>query len=146
MRHPSTKLRPYHLRHLGGALLQLRSAAGLTQAQLCARAGWKTPQLSRWENDHDRPTFESLLKFLNAVGANLIDLERALLDEESQARKAFVAKALRQICADSRKHIASSSGLLLAVEEIMCRSPRHLERWHHFLGEKIAEEEETLDV
>ena len=127
-----------HLEHLGDALRQLRMAGRFTQAEICARTGLRTPQLSRWENGHEVPTLESLVKFLNAVGASLADLERALLGEEDEERNAAVAKELRRIRAGHQQRIASSSDLRLAVKEILRPSPEGLERQIRSLKERIG--------
>ncbi len=108
-----------HLERLGGALRQLRDAACFTQAEVCARADLRRPQLSRWENGHEVPTLESLIKYLGAIGAGLADLERELIGEEDRDRIAAVSKEVRQIREDHQLRILSSSDLRSAVEEIM---------------------------
>ena len=130
----------HHLEHLGDALRQLRLKARHTQAEICGRTSLRTPQLSRWENGHEVPTLESLVKFLNAIGASLADLERALVGEEDEVRKAAVTEELRHIRAGHNQRISSSSDLRLAVKEIMRANPEGLERRIQFLEEKIGDE------
>ncbi len=127
-----------HLDHLGDALRQLRQAARQTQKDICGRTGLLTPQLSRWENGHEVPTLESLVKYLGAIGASLADLERTLLGEEDEVAKAAVTEELRQIRAGHAQRIASSSDLRLAVKEIMQANAEGLEQRIQFLEERIG--------
>ncbi len=45
---------------------------------MVSATGMTAPQVSRYENGHEMPTVESLVKYLNAVGADFRDLQRAL--------------------------------------------------------------------
>jgi len=58
----------------------LRWGARLTQTEVRDRTGMSAPQLSRYENGHETPSLESLVKYLNAVGADLCDLQRVLVE------------------------------------------------------------------
>ena len=49
------------LSNLGPALKELRQNVRMTQGEVCALAGIKSSQLSRWENGHEKPTLESVL-------------------------------------------------------------------------------------
>ncbi len=118
----------HHLDHLGATLRQLRLAAGLSQAEVCNRTGLLRPQLSRWENGHDVPTLESLVRFLVATGAGLGDLERALLDAEEEPRRAAVRRELRLIRARHRRRIEATPGLRRLVRRIARPDPEGLER------------------
>ena len=117
-----------HLDRLGDALHRLRLAARFSQAEVCARSGLRAPQLSRWENGHDVPTLESLVRFLGTVGASLADLERALLGEEDAELGVAVARELRRIRAGHRRKIAESPDLRRAVRQILRPNPEGLER------------------
>lgn len=66
------------LQGLGPALKRLRADAGLRQADVREHSGLKAPQISRYENGHEVPSLESLVKYLGAVGCDLGDLQRAL--------------------------------------------------------------------
>ncbi len=127
-----------HLDHLGDALRQLRGAARFTQADVCGRTGLRAPQLSRWENGHEIPTLESLVKVLNALGASLADFERVLLGNENEDRQTAVARELRQIRCDHRKQMASSSELRRALADIMRPNPEGLEPGVPFLEKNMG--------
>ncbi len=128
-------LSPRHLKHLGGALKALRGASGCTQAEVCARTGLKRPQLSRWENGRDVPTLESLVRYLGAVGAGLADLERVLLGDEEEKRRAEITRALREIRADHQDYLRTDFDVQLAFTRIARPNPDGLERrWLRLLG------------
>ncbi len=131
-----------HLEHVGATLRQLRLAAGFSQAELCARTGMLPPQLSRWENGHDAPTLESLVKFLVTTGASLADFERELFAVEEEERRAALRKELRRIRASHQERIASSAGLRRAIGRIMRPGPGGLEGSIRVPEEKI----ETSDT
>ncbi len=124
----------HHLDRLGGVLSKLRDASRFTQAEVCARANLHTPQLSRWENGHEMPTLESLIKYLSAIGAGLADLERALLGEEDLERIAAINKEVRQIRDDHRRLVRSSYDLRLAVKKVMRPNPGGLTRLTGYEG------------
>ncbi len=75
------------LSNLGPALKELRQNVRMTQGEVCALAGLKSSQLSRWENGHEKPTLESVVKVLAALGRDLGDLQDILAGT-------FVAKTL----------------------------------------------------
>ncbi len=66
------------LSNLGPALKELRQNVRMTQGEVCALAGLKSSQLSRWENGHEKPTLESVVKVLAALGRDLGDLQDIL--------------------------------------------------------------------
>ncbi len=66
------------LSNLGPALKELRQNVRMTQGEVCALAGIKSSQLSRWENGHEKPTLESVVKVLAALGRDLGDLQDIL--------------------------------------------------------------------
>ena len=66
------------LSNLGPALKDLRLNVRMTQGEVCALAGLKSSQLSRWENGHEKPTLESVVKVLAALGRDLGDLQDIL--------------------------------------------------------------------
>lgn len=66
------------LSNLGPALKELRQNVRMTQGEVCALAGLKSSQLSRWENGHEKPTLESVVKVLAALGRDLGDLQAIL--------------------------------------------------------------------
>lgn len=68
------------LSNLGPALKELRQNVRMTQGEVCALAGLKSSQLSRWENGHEKPTLESVVKVLGALGRDLADLQGILAD------------------------------------------------------------------
>ncbi len=66
------------LSNLGPALKELRQNVRMTQGEVCSLAGLKPSQLSRWENGHEKPTLESVVKVLAALGRDLGDLQDIL--------------------------------------------------------------------
>ena len=56
-------------------ILQLRQAAGLTQAELARRVGVQTPQVSRWERGVARPSAHHARRLARALGIDLAALE-----------------------------------------------------------------------
>ena len=129
-----------HLSHLGDALRILRAKARMTQAEICARTGLKTPQLSRWENGREVPTLESVVKFLNAVGADLTDLQNALTGREDKERGAKVNRELAKIRAQGERRLAESLRLRGTVRELLRPNADGLER----LERRIRSLEEKL--
>ena len=67
-----------HLSGFGEALKDLRWRARMKQVEVCRATRMTAPQVSRYENGHEMPTVESLVKYLSAVGADFRDLQRAL--------------------------------------------------------------------
>lgn len=67
----------------GARLRAARVAAGLSQSQLARLCGIPKPRLSRYENDHIRPSLMSLERLAGAVGVGpdtLLSARRAPLD------------------------------------------------------------------
>jgi transcriptional regulator with XRE-family HTH domain len=54
----------------GARLQRLRSAAGLTQAQLAERAGIPLTTLRNWEHDRREPMASALFKLANALNVD----------------------------------------------------------------------------
>ena len=73
-------IRVEHLSNFGEALKELRWRARMKQVEVCRATGMTAPQVSRYENAHEMPTVESLVKYLSAVGAGLGQLEQVLID------------------------------------------------------------------
>ena len=67
-----------HLSGFGEALKDLRWRARMKQVEVCRATRMTAPQVSRYENGHEMPTVESLVKYLSAVGADFRDLQLAL--------------------------------------------------------------------
>ncbi len=72
----------------GDALKELRWHARMKQVEVCRATGMTAPQVSRYENGHEMPTIESLVRYLVAVGADLCDLQRVLETGKAPARDA----------------------------------------------------------
>ena len=68
------------LSDFGLALRLLREAAALTQGALAARTDQavRKNQISSYENEHARPTLESLGALLDALGVDFAELQRAI--------------------------------------------------------------------
>jgi transcriptional regulator with XRE-family HTH domain len=71
---------------LGRSLRVLRKRAGLTQAQVAAKAGVDGPYLSRVESGERDLRWSTVLKLLDAIGADLRQLADAM-DGQSQTPK-----------------------------------------------------------
>jgi transcriptional regulator with XRE-family HTH domain len=71
---------------LGRALRELRVRAGLTQAEVAADAGFDGPYLSRVESGERDLRWSTVLRFLNAIGADLHDLAGAIAEAERKDR------------------------------------------------------------
>ncbi|MEM7357322.1 MAG: helix-turn-helix transcriptional regulator [Acidobacteriota bacterium] len=72
------------LSSLGPALKELRGHVRMTQGEVCASAGLKPSQLSRWENGHEKPTLESVVKVLAALDRDLSDLQAVLSGDDPE--------------------------------------------------------------
>ena len=68
-----------HLSAMGPALKELRWHARMKQVEVCRATGMTAPQVSRYENGREMPTVESLVRYLNAVEADLCDLQQVLV-------------------------------------------------------------------
>ncbi len=119
------------LSSLGPALKELRNNVRMTQGEVCALAGLKSSQLSRWENGHEKPTLESVVKVLAVLGRDLADLQAILagtyherleatskqkLDEHGKRVRAVYLDALR-----ARREVArlAAEGILPVDERYM---------------------------
>ena len=120
-----------NLSSLGPALKELRNNVRMTQGEVCALAGLKASQLSRWENGHERPTLESVVKVLGVLGRDLADLQAILagtyherleatseqkLDEHGKQVRAAYLDALR-----ARRAVAK-----LATEGVLPLEDRYM--------------------
>jgi len=65
-------------RDVGPALQRLRESRGIRQAQVAERMGKSTQTVSRLEQPGSNPQTSSLLRYLEAIGATLADLEAEL--------------------------------------------------------------------
>ena len=77
-----------HLSGFGEALKELRWRARMKQVEVCRATGMTAPQVSRYENDHEMPTVESLVKYLSAVGSDLCELQQVLVGTAEPAEAA----------------------------------------------------------
>ncbi len=68
------------LEDLGPALKRLRAAKGLTQEAVAVKFGRQVQTISRLEQPGANPKAKTLLRYLEAVGADLAALQRALAD------------------------------------------------------------------
>ncbi len=66
------------LEDIGPALKRLRSSRGLTQEALAVKFGRQVQTISRLEQPGSDMKVSTLLRLLNALGASLEDLQRAL--------------------------------------------------------------------
>ena len=77
--------------NLGRALRKLRGQAGLTQEQLAARVGVGATYVSQIENGHRGLRWDTLLRVLHAVGADLHALADAV-EEQSDVGRVTAAR------------------------------------------------------
>ncbi|MEX0984791.1 MAG: helix-turn-helix transcriptional regulator [Actinomycetota bacterium] len=75
---------------VGYLILQARSAAGLTQAQLANRIGTSQPTIARWEAGSQIPSVRSLIRLAEATG---FELRVGLHDGRSRDRTVVVRSA-----------------------------------------------------
>lgn len=118
-----------HLSRLGEAMKDLRWAARLTQTEVRDRTGMSAPQLSRYENGHETPSLESLVKYLAAVGADLGDLQRVLVDGvRTDVRPAdAVLHGASGPSPQAERRVEASAELLRLLSEIAQPGPEILE-------------------
>lgn len=76
---------------VGPALKRLREAAGLAQNQLAAKIGRSGANVSRIERAGCNPKLASLLRYLEAIGADLEDLHRELRESVDPLDEAVAA-------------------------------------------------------
>ena len=126
-----------NLSELGPALKELRLEVRMTQGEVCALAGVKASQLSRWENGHDKPTLESVVKILNALDCDLGDLQHILAGGSDEERNdaAYRRKQLEHLervrgaycdAWRARYHVARlmAEGLISIVQEPLGEADR----------------------
>ncbi|MEM7481853.1 MAG: helix-turn-helix transcriptional regulator [Acidobacteriota bacterium] len=73
---------PSHFEGIGKALRRLRVHRGFKQFEMAREAGITKAMLSAYETSKRRPSLNTLSQLLDALGADLADLHRALLAEQ----------------------------------------------------------------
>ena len=129
------------LSELGPALKELRLNVRRTQGEVCALAGVKASQLSRWENGHDKPTLESVVKILGALDCDLSDLQWILAgavredrdDLADRRRQIEYLERVRDAYCDAwraRYHVARlmAEGLVSILQEPLGEADREERR------------------
>ena len=71
-------IRKNDLKHLGPALGMLRRASGQQQKKISEATGMSRSQVSRYERSRDMPNFVTVTRYLESIGADFADLQRAL--------------------------------------------------------------------
>jgi transcriptional regulator with XRE-family HTH domain len=85
---------------VAGELRTARDRAGLTQAELAARAGTSQATLSAYEHGRKQPSVRTLDRLLAATGARLaVQSARPRVVEPSPAEHARVARSLIDVLA-----------------------------------------------
>ena len=134
-----------HLSRLGPALKDLRWASRMTQGDIRDKTGMNAPQLSRYENGHEVPTLESLVKYLHAIGCDLCDLQQALVEgvklEKKPARPRRDDDELRDLRDYADMRLRSSPELRYMLSELLRPNADGLER----LEQRLSSLEERLD-
>ncbi len=146
-------IRVEHLSNFGGALKELRWRARMKQIEVCRATGMTAPQVSRYENGHEMPTIESLVKYLGAVSSDLCELQQVLVGtaEHATAPEAGVPPieppaaggppvadpvlkrrvGLEQIRREDDHRLRESSGLRQVVSGMMELNVEGMERLEH---------------
>ena len=153
----------------GEALKELRWHARMKQVEVCRATGMTAPQVSRYENGHEMPTIESLFRYLVAVGADLGDLQRALMTGKAsaerslpppgeptvrhlrrsdverkmaaaRAREAAQARAVEQVLDEGDQRLGGSAGLQEIVSGLVKLNLEGMER----MEQRMQSMEETM--
>ncbi len=150
-----------HLSGVGAALKELRWHARMKQVEVCRVTGMTAPQVSRYENGHEMPTIESLVRYLVAVDADLCDFQKVLVtgqsplsDEEAAAKEAAFRVAARragkeppggvgQVLTEADRRLGSSSALQEIVSGLVKLNLEGMERMEHRMQ---SMEEEVADM
>lgn len=125
--------------HLSGALRLLRDRRGLTQRQLAEAIESPLKQISGYETGRQRPRIETLDRILAAVGADALDLARAM---ETFAGADTEGEGGLERGAPGRVRAAASAGLSPELRELGPRLPEIESLAHEVLVELLSEEVE----
>ncbi len=149
-----------HLAGFGAALKELRWAARMKQVEVCRATGMTAPQVSRYENAHEMPTVESLVKYLSAVGADFCDLQRVLEGGAAPAEPARPAPAaeappvdpavarrvsLEQVREDGRRRLEANGGLQQVMAGLMSLNLEGMERLEQRLERQMRSIQEQIE-
>ncbi len=150
-----------HLSGVGAALKELRWHARMKQVEVCRVTGMTAPQVSRYENGHEMPTVESLVRYLVAVEADLCDFQQVLVtgqspvsaDQASAKEAAFRAAArsvgkkppggVEQVLTEADRRLGSSSALQEIVSGLVKLNLEGMERMEQRMQ---SMEEEVADM
>jgi transcriptional regulator with XRE-family HTH domain len=124
------------LETLGPALRALREAAGLSQDQVAAAMGAGQRQVSRYEAGDADPRTRTLLRFLDAVGSDLAELQRAMEGQSIQPRGGGHGQAGSGGGQEIDGSTAARS--LQALAEALARPPVTEERLREIVKEEVA--------
>ena len=132
----------YDSREIGPALQRLRLRRGLRQTKVADRLGRSTQTISRLEQAGANPQASSLLRYLDAVGATLSDLETELsagdplaevvrevdqrLRDEPELRRLAAEMLERFAGADVSPALRAMAALIDAQEERLAEVERQL--------------------
>ncbi len=154
-----------HLSDMGAALKELRWHARMKQVEVCRATGMTAPQVSRYENGHEMPTVESLVRYLVAVEADLCDLQAVLVtgrkppypttprDPRDRAaggpaaggpaagRDGVRPPAVEQMLAESDRRLGSSSALQEIVSGLVKLNLEGMER----MEQRMQSMESSMD-
>lgn len=84
---------------IGGKILELRKARGMTQEQLAAMLGVSAPAVSKWETDSSYPDITLLCPLARALGSDvdsLLAFEEALSEEALGEHMAQIMEQVRE--------------------------------------------------
>ncbi len=117
---------------------ELRWNARMKQVEVCRATGMTAPQVSRYENGHEMPTVESLVRYLIAVGSDLCDLQRVLETGQAPARKSPRRESMvpepsriEQVRDEGDRRLESSSALQEIVSGLVKLNLEGMDRMEH---------------
>ena len=82
----------FNAEHLGHRVRQLRLDRGLTQNELAELSGLSHSALSKIENNHISPTFETILKITSGLETDISDLLTSFQNKTPRTRQVFTKK------------------------------------------------------
>ncbi len=117
-----------HLAGMGAALKELRWHARMKQVEVCRATGMTAPQVSRYENGHEMPTVESLVRYLGAVEADLCDLQAVLVTGQKPMYPTSPRDPSKRPFRNPRRGPAAGAAAEppSAVEEVLAEGDRRL--------------------
>ena len=131
----------YDRDQLGPALKALRESRGLKQSDVARAIGRSEPNVSRLERAGANPQAASLLAYLEAVGADLVDLHAELAERDDA-----ISEALERQIAAGRARIADEPTYRRLASDLLARfGGAQLPAGLRAMAELIDEQGERLE-